>query len=79
MAMKLSNEKKIQTLEYDIDLNNEEAGLLREYGLKRIQEDEDALINYAINRVLFDMSQNLEENIEKMKKIVENKRKTKKN
>lgn len=79
MTMQLTNERKSDSLEYDMDLSKSEATMLREYGLKKIQEDDEALINYAVNHILFEMTQNLEYNIEKLKKIVENKRKIKKN
>jgi len=80
MSIQIKNERPTKTWEYDIDgISQEEAMQLRNYGLEKIKEDDDALINYAFNRIIFDYSQNLAKNVDILKKIVDKKKKSRKN
>lgn len=37
---------------FDVDFEDKELAMLKEYGLKTIKTDEGALVNYAINDIL---------------------------
>jgi len=37
---------------FDVDFENKEYALLKDYGLKEIQNDSEALVNYAVNKIL---------------------------
>ncbi len=59
--MNLSNEKMVDMVEYDVDMTAEEAKVMRDYGLERIEKDEKALINYAFVSMLTDMVEQLKD------------------
>ena len=50
--MKLSKEVIEKCHRFDLDLNKEEHKFFKNYGLEQIKEDDEALINYAINKIL---------------------------
>lgn len=52
--MKLGKERKIKYAEFDVDFSDEEFQKLKEFGLKRIVEDDKSLVNYAVNILLSD-------------------------
>ena len=52
--MKIGKETIEESCKFDIDLSSKEAATLKEYGLKNIQNDDAALINYAVNKMLRD-------------------------
>ena len=52
--MKLSKETIEKYHKFDIDLDKKEYKILRDYGLKLINSDDEALINYAVNKILGD-------------------------
>jgi hypothetical protein len=53
-----------------IDLTAEQARVLRNLGLKWIQNDDDALIDYAVNKLLFEISQDIEKRNNLIKKVL---------
>ena len=50
--MELSKEKKQTVYAFDLDVSDQEHKMLKEFGLKTIKDDDDALINYAVNYIL---------------------------
>ena len=50
--MNLQNERKEEVFKFDVDLSDKEARSLREIGLDRIKNDDQALIEYAIVALL---------------------------
>jgi len=74
--MEINDERKETYYKYNIDATDEEAALLKEIGLKRIQTDDAALINYAVVKMLEDYIQELAQK-EKSKDGTQNKRKRK--
>lgn len=66
-------------LNYNLmDLTKEEAESLKKLGLKWISEDENALIDYAINKMLSDIAMNLEKRNQFLEKIKKQEEKNKK-
>lgn len=59
-----------QMVDHFIDLTPQEAKILKNLGLKWIQEDEKALIDYAINKLLFDISQDITKRNELIRKVI---------
>jgi hypothetical protein len=59
----------IEVVDYSVKLSPQEAKILRDLGLKQIQTDDDALIDYAINRMLWDITINLEKKVDMLTKI----------
>ena len=55
--MKIGKEKAIQYSEFKVDFESKEYCMLKEYGKKEILKDDNALINYAINKILADYIQ----------------------
>jgi hypothetical protein len=53
--MELQNERNVEMVEFDIDLTLEESQKLYDIGLTWLKEDTDAVINYAINKILKNM------------------------
>jgi len=52
--MKLGKETKVDYCKFDVEFENNEFQILKDYGLKKIQEDDEALVNYAVNKILID-------------------------
>lgn len=52
--MKFSKECPAKYVKVDVQFDDKEHKLLRDYGLKHIILDDEALINYAINKILLD-------------------------
>jgi hypothetical protein len=50
--MKFGKETSEEYCKFDVELSNKEWAMLKDYGLKLIQNDEGALINYAFNKIL---------------------------
>lgn len=71
MSLELANERVGKTYEYDMHLSKKESQELRNYGLERIQNDENELINYAVNCILRDIVDTLGKDVKKKKKLVE--------
>lgn len=67
--MFLSNETSEETLRFDLSLTDEESAMLQQMGLDLITGDSQALINYAIVKILEDhleiSSNDIEKNINK--------------
>lgn len=72
--MKLGKETKETYYKFDCEFSDDECDKLVEYGWREIQKDEAALVNYAVNKLLYNA---VEAN--KTKKGAKNERKTKKN
>jgi hypothetical protein len=53
--MKIGKEKKEIYYRFDVDFEKKEYDILREYGAKEIVKDDNALINYAVNKILVNM------------------------
>jgi len=73
--MKLENEKKECFYKYDIDLQPEEYKMLKEYGLKHIVDDPDALINYAVIKILKESIEDTGKLNNVMKKLIKKEKK----
>ena len=73
--MKLDNEKKECFYKYDLDLQSEEYKMLKEYGLKHIVNDDDALINYAVVRILKESIEDAGKLNSVMKKLIKKEKK----
>jgi hypothetical protein len=54
-----TNEKKIELIEFSIDMPNEIFDFLVKFGLEKIKEDKEELANYALNIILKDAVKNL--------------------
>ena len=63
--MELQNERNVEMVEFDIDISAEEGQKLFDMGLKWLSEDTDAVINYAVNKILKDMVDD-QKNVNKM-------------
>ena len=50
--MEITNERKIECWELDVDLSEEEMTEMSSLGLDLIKDDKEALINYVFNRML---------------------------
>ena len=50
--MKFGKETSEKYCKFDVEFENKEWNILRDYGLKLIQKDEGALVNYAVNKIL---------------------------
>jgi len=59
--MDLEGEKHIEMVEFDVDFTQDEIDRLKSYGLEKIQNDEPALINYAVNLILEETVKNIKE------------------
>jgi len=66
--MILKKEREVKCYEFDADFTKEEAKELKEYGLKIIADDDNALINYAVNKILTKYVENQKE-IQHIKKF----------
>jgi len=56
--MKIGKEKKEIYYKFDVDFEKNEYETLKEYGLKEIVKDDNALINYATNKILINAVKN---------------------
>ena len=65
--MKIDNERTEVVHKFDIDLTDEEYATLADVGLKRIKNDRDALINYAVVSLLQDKVNELDKKEEGVK------------
>lgn len=52
--MNLKNERKELFYKYDIDMTDTELDQLAKIGLKEIKKDKEALVNYAVVKILED-------------------------
>lgn len=50
--MKFGKETVEKCHKFDMDMSEKERAILACYGLKQIKNDEEALINYAVNKIL---------------------------
>jgi len=50
--MKFGKETKKVYCQFEFEFEDKEFQMLREYGLKEIAKDDNALVNYAINKIL---------------------------
>ena len=75
--MELKNEKTFEMAEFDIEVSPAEYEQLREYALKHIVNDDEVLINYAINKILQENCKVLENSIKTLNKIKKKKTKNK--
>jgi len=50
--MKLGKETKVKYCNFDVTFEDKEFKMLKDYGLKEIQKDDSALVNYAVNKIL---------------------------
>lgn len=50
--MKIVKETEEKSYKFVVDLSTKESAVLKEYGLKSIENDDEALINYAINKIV---------------------------
>jgi hypothetical protein len=66
---KVSSEK-IEAEENELLLTESEARILRMLGLKWIEEDTEALIDYAINKILFDVMKQTQSKNELLTKLI---------
>lgn len=79
MSATLENERVVPCYEYDIEnLSKEEATQLRAIGLREIQKDDTALISYGVNYILQKMIADVGSDVERLKKVLDTKIKTKK-
>ena len=61
--MEILNEKKKEYYQMEFEMSEEELNELAEYGLEKIKDDKDELVNYAVNLILKEF---MEENKWKM-------------
>ena len=69
--MKFLNETKEEMYNFEVDLDPEEAKWFRDFGLREIEKDEEALINYAVNFILREQIEQIEKENEKLQKEIE--------
>jgi len=50
--MKFGKETAEKYVKFDVDIDNNEYDMLKNYGLEQIKNDDQALINYAVNKIL---------------------------
>ncbi len=50
--MSITNERKIELIEFDIDLDDDLYKFLVKFGLEKIKEDKKELASYALNYIL---------------------------
>lgn len=50
--MKFGKHKIEKVYNFDVDFEDKEYAFLQDYGLREIQKDPEALINYAVNSIL---------------------------
>ncbi len=62
--------EKIEAEENELLLTESEARILRMLGLKWIEEDTEALIDYAINKILFDVMKRTQSKNELLTKLI---------
>ena len=53
--MELSDEQEIKMIQFTIDINMRTRQYLLHYGRQHIVNDEDAIINYAVNKLMREM------------------------
>lgn len=58
--MELGDEREEKYCKFSLDLSDAEAKYLRDVGLKHIENDEEALIEYAVNFILEQKVEDLE-------------------
>jgi len=75
--MKFDNERTKEYCEFEMTFTNEEARRLREYGLAQIMNDDNELINYAVNHILKEMI-NGSKKTGKILKLIKKEQKTQK-
>ena len=52
--MEITNEKEVKFCEMEVEMSEEEVEFLSSYGLEKIKEDKNELINYAFNVIIKD-------------------------
>ena len=50
--MKFGKHKIEKVYNFDVDFEDKEHSILQAYGLREIQKDPEALVNYAVNKIL---------------------------
>ena len=65
--VELNNERMVQSAEFDLSLSDEEAKYFKKYALENIKKDENALISWAVNDILKNMVELLENKTEEKK------------
>ena len=50
--MKFGKEIEEKYHRFDVNMDKKEHAFLKNYGLEQIQNDDEALINYAVNKIL---------------------------
>ena len=65
--VELNNERMVQSAEFDLSLSDIEAKYFEEYALENIKKDKNALISWAINDILRNMVELLDNKQENKK------------
>ena len=60
-AIRITAERKVDYVELDLDVEDEAVAVLAKAGLEAIRNDKEALVNYAIVKVLKDLIKNEKE------------------
>jgi hypothetical protein len=71
--MELGKERVEDVYCFPLDLDEDEAKRLRDIGLEQIANDEEALINYAVNFILAQQIEQLEETNSKLMERIKEK------
>ena len=67
--MEILKETSEKMIKFDTKLSKKEEIMLLSYAKKHILYDKDALINYAVNRILIEQVNTLKGNIKQLKEI----------
>ena len=74
--MNITNERKVPYAVFDLeDLTSVEIANLREIGLREIQKDDEALIQYGVEVILRQFVGNLENNVKRLKNLIKKEKK----
>ncbi len=76
--MELTNERKTDWVEFDIDLSDEESDRLVKYAQENIFKDQSALINWSVNDIFKKMVDKLDNDPKKVETLLKGKLKAKK-
>lgn len=63
--MNISNEQKENAFKYDMELSQEEESFLTQMGFELIKKDKNALINYAVLKMLENQIKSLSDKMDK--------------
>jgi hypothetical protein len=69
MKLQEDEEKKVEMVEFPLELSDEEANRLYEYGLSIITKDKAEIINYAVNNILRRCITDTENNIKTLERL----------